>query len=69
MQCPKCGGTNCIIINETTSSGSDFNVGKGLCGYWIFGPIGVLCGACGEGKTVQNRNYWVCNSCGYKWKV
>ena len=69
MQCPRCGGANCTIINETTTSGKDFSVGKGLCGYWILGPIGVLCGACGEEKRVKESNYWVCTSCGYKWKV
>ncbi|MBQ8951653.1 MAG: hypothetical protein IJ065_10970 [Eubacterium sp.] len=69
MQCPRCGGMNCTIISETSTSGKDFSVGKGLCGYWILGPIGVLCGACGEGKTVKESNFWVCNNCGYKWKV
>lgn len=69
MQCPRCGGANCTIINETTTSGKDFSVGKGLCGYWIFGPTGLLCGLCSDGKTVRSRSFWVCNNCGYKWKV
>ena len=55
MQCPRCGGVNCTIISETSTSGKDFSVGKGLCGYWILGPIGVLCGACGEEKKVKEE--------------
>ena len=69
MRCPKCGNFNCIIINEATTKGKDFSVGKGLCGGLILGPIGLLCGACGKGKQIKNTNFWVCNNCGYKWKA
>lgn len=69
MKCPRCGNENCSIINETTTTGTDYSVGKGLCGGLIFGPLGLLCGACGEGKQVHNTNYWVCNNCGKKWKA
>lgn len=69
MRCPNCGNTNCQIVQETTSSGKDFSLGKGLCGAWIFGPIGVLCGACGEGRKIETKAYWVCHDCGRKFKV
>ena len=69
MQCPKCKSENCQIINEVTTKGKDFSASKGCCGAVLLGPLGILCGACGKGKRVQNTNYWVCNECGNKWKV
>ncbi len=69
MKCPKCGNENCSVINETQTSGKDFSVGKGCLGALLLGPLGILCGACGKGKQTKNTNYWVCNSCGHKWKM
>lgn len=69
MKCPKCGVDNSSVINETTTTGKDFSAGKGCCGAIMLGPIGVLCGVCGEGRKVHNTNYFVCNSCGHKWKA
>lgn len=69
MNCPKCGSSNKTIINETNSSGKNFSVGKGCCGWFFLGPFGILCGLCGKGKQVTNTNYWICNDCGYKWKA
>ena len=69
MKCPKCGENNSQIINEVTTSGKDFSVGKGLCGAILMGPIGILCGACGEGRKTHNNQYWVCNNCGKKWRA
>ena len=69
MVCPRCGADNSSVINETTTTGKDFSAGKGCCGAILFGPIGVLCGACGKGKQIHNQAYYVCNSCGNKWKV
>lgn len=69
MKCPKCGNENCQITTETTSSGKDFSAGKGCCGALLLGLIGVLCGACGKGKTIQSTNYWVCPNCGKKFKA
>lgn len=69
MKCPKCQSENCTIINEVTTTGKDFSASKGCCGAVLFGPIGILCGACGKGKQTQNTNYWVCNDCGFKFKV
>ncbi len=69
MKCPKCGSDNCQITTETTSSGTDFSFGKGCCGALLFGPIGILCGACGEGKQIHSTTYWVCPNCGRKFKA
>lgn len=69
MTCPKCGSNNCQIINEVKTKGTDFSAGKGLIGLICFGPIGLLCGACGKGKQTYNTHYWVCNECGRKWKA
>lgn len=69
MQCPKCGGYNCTIINEVQTKGKDYSAGKGCCGYLLFGWAGLLCGLCGEKKKTTNTNYWVCNNCGKKWRA
>lgn len=69
MRCPKCGNENCQITTETTSSGKDFSAGKGCCGALLFGPIGLLCGACGKGKTIHSTSYWFCPNCGRKFKA
>ncbi len=69
MRCPKCGSENCFIINEVKESGHDYYGGRGCLGYLIFGPVGLLCGLCGKGRETKNVNYWVCNTCGKKWKA
>lgn len=69
MICPQCGKNNSQVINEVTTSGKDFSVGKGCLGILLMGPIGILCGLCGKGRQMHNRQYWVCNNCGHKWKT
>lgn len=69
MVCHRCGSNDCQIINEVSTSGKDFSATKGCCGWFMFGPIGLICGSCGEGRQVHNHNYWVCNNCGRKWKA
>jgi DNA-directed RNA polymerase subunit RPC12/RpoP len=69
MKCPHCGGYHCSIINEIGTKGKDYEASKGCCGFLLLGPIGLLCGACGENKEIENTNYWVCNDCGHKWQV
>jgi predicted RNA-binding Zn-ribbon protein involved in translation (DUF1610 family) len=69
MICPKCGVNNSTIINETTTKGKDFSGGKGCLGGVLFGPLGILCGACGKGKQMKNKQFFVCNNCGHKWEV
>jgi hypothetical protein len=69
MRCPKCGSENCQIITDMHTEGKDFSASKGCCGWLLAGPIGVLCGFCTDGKRTYTDSYWVCNSCGKKWKV
>ena len=69
MKCPKCNSENCNIINETHTEGKDFSAGKGCLGALLFGPLGILCGACGKGRETNTTNYWICNNCGNKWKT
>lgn len=69
MKCPVCGSESCQIINEVVATGKDYSASKGCCGWFFLGPIGLLCGACGKGKQINNIQYWVCNNCGKKWRV
>ena len=69
MTCPKCGSENCQIITEMRTEGTDYSVSKGCCGWLLAGPPGVLCGFCTKGKQTQTEAYWICNSCGKKWKA
>ena len=62
MRCPKCGEENCSAIGETETQG--FGAGKGICGYLLLGPFGLLCGLCGMGKTKGTKVFFVCNNCG-----
>lgn len=68
FRCPNCGASNCTPIVENSTSGKDFSASKGCCGLLLFGPIGLLCGACGKGKQVTSTTYWVCSNCGNKFK-
>lgn len=69
MKCPKCGCETCHIISQTYTSGKDYSASKGCLGTIIFGPTGLLCGLCGEGKETYSKNYWICSNCGKKWKA
>lgn len=73
MRCPKCGSTNCqvFVSNNVTihSSTKGFGVGKACCGSLCLGPIGLLCGAIGSGRTKtwteeDQQEYWICQNCG-----
>ena len=69
MRCPKCGSENCQIITSTHTEGTDFSAGKGCCGWLLAGPPGILCGFCTKGKQTYTESFWVCNTCGKKWKA
>ncbi len=69
MNCKRCGSDRTHVINEVTTKGKDYSATKGICGWILMGPIGILCGACGEGKKTNNTNYWVCDNCGFKSKM
>ncbi len=68
LKCPKCGVANCTPITETTTSGKNFSVGKGFCGYVLLGPLGILCGVCGQDKQTNSTTYWMCHNCGNKFQ-
>lgn len=75
MRCPKCGSTNCqvFVTNNVKihSSTKGLSAGKACCGTLLLGPIGLLCGACGAGKSntwseEEQQEYWICQNCGSK---
>lgn len=67
--CPRCGSTNIHIINDSVTETKGFGVGKGCLGYICFGPIGLLCGMCGMGKSrTTNTAYRMCADCGAKFR-
>ena len=66
--CPQCGNRNLQITTQTdvTTTGKGYSAGKGCLGYFLLGPIGLLCGACGSGQktTVKDTKRWACSNCG-----
>lgn len=58
IRCPRCGSPNLQVINEVHGKGVS---GTKVC---LFG----LCGLCGAGKT-KNQAFWICQSCGNKFKI
>ncbi len=70
MTCKHCGSENCMLIQESESKSKGFGVCKSLCGFFVIGPIGLLCGLCGMGKGKSTtKHYWICNSCGHKFRA
>ena len=61
--CPNCGSTKIQIVTEGHTKGYD--AGSGCCGAILFGPLGLLCGACGMGGKSQYAKR-MCLSCGKK---
>lgn len=64
VSCPHCGGHNCQPMQETNISGGGYDPGSGCCGYILFGPLGLLCGLCGNESKTTHNNYWICKDCG-----
>lgn len=58
VKCPKCGSSNLQAISDTHGKGVSF---------WKLCFCGLL-GLCGAGKT-ETDHYWVCQSCGRKFKM
>ena len=67
--CPKCGSAGCQPITETKYKDGGFGVLSGICGYILLGPVGILCGFCGHESKYKTRTFWVCPSCGKKFKL
>ena len=72
MICPNCGSDKLQITTETNTqtTGKNYSSGQGCLGYLMFGPLGLLCGSCGQKQktTVTHTNYWVCSHCGNKFR-
>lgn len=74
--CPSCSSNNVqpTIVNTTNvnSTGGGYSAGQGCCGYFLFGPLGLLCGACGSKQEITTTsNYktvWLCNDCGFNFR-
>lgn len=58
VRCPKCGGSNLQAISDVQGKGAKL---------WKICCFGI-CGLCGTGKTTT-EHYWVCQSCGNKFKI
>lgn len=70
--CPHCGNKDVQATTETntTTTGSNFSAGKGCLGYLLFGPLGILCGSCGNNQqtVTTNTTHWHCSNCGKKFR-
>lgn len=75
--CPECGSRNLQYTTDTdfstTVKTKGFSGSKGCLGYLMFGPLGILCGNCGSGKSTTTVNAttshgWICRSCGHKFR-
>ncbi|HIW48325.1 MAG TPA: brain protein I3 [Firmicutes bacterium] len=69
MYCPRCGSSRMHMLSETESTGKDYSAPKGVCGAILFGPLGLLCGLCGEERQIKTKHYWVCEDCGMKFRA
>lgn len=69
VSCPHCGSDNCQPMNETNVTGGGYDPTSGCCGYFLFGPLGLLCGACGNDTRSTTRTYWICKNCGKRFNL
>lgn len=58
IRCPRCGHTSIHFI--TRDKGEDFNVTNGICGFLLFGPLGLLCGLITDKETETTRKCMNC---------
>lgn len=76
VRCPRCGEHSLHPLSETTTSvqtfGGGYSSGKGCLGWLLFGPVGLLCGGLGQKQRTSihtdNKLYWICNECGFKFR-
>lgn len=77
IHCPNCHCTDFTVVSETitsnTSTGGGYSGGKGCVGFLLFGPLGLLCGNCGNKQTITTtnttKNFFLCSNCGNKFRV
>ncbi|MGL4589874.1 MAG: hypothetical protein ACRCUP_06535 [Mycoplasmatales bacterium] len=67
MACPKCGSNNLEVSTMPVTKG--FGFCNGLLGLICLGPIGLICGLCGMGKTIGRKTYVYCKDCGFHWRA
>jgi DNA-directed RNA polymerase subunit RPC12/RpoP len=72
VHCPRCRSQKLQTIVETNTNvkGGGFGAGKGCLGFLLFGPLGILCGACGSRvkATTTNKTFLMCMDCGNKFR-
>ncbi len=66
MRCPNCGSEQVTVINNTDTKGYGFC--KGIFGVICLGPIGLICGLCGMGKSTT-KTYIYCSNCRTKSRI
>ena len=77
IHCPNCFCTDFTVVSETitynTTTGGGYSGGKGCVGYLLFGPLGLLCGNCGNKQKITStnvtKNFFLCSNCGNKFRV
>lgn len=60
MKCPFCGSEHVQYVSHTTRT--NFGGLQACCGFILMGPMGLLCGLCGQSESTSE--YWVCHDCG-----
>jgi hypothetical protein len=65
--CPHCGSDKVKIVQSVSNNGVGFDRKKGTCGCCLLGPIGLLFGLIGSGKT-HTSTFRMCENCGKKFK-
>ena len=60
MKCPFCGSEHVQYVSHTTRT--NFGGLQAYCGFILMGPLGLLCGLCGQSESTSE--YWVCHDCG-----
>ena len=70
--CPKCKSKRLQVSVESNvnSTGGGYSGSKGCLGFFLLGPLGLLCGSCGSRQkiTTANKTFWICQDCGNKFR-
>ena len=72
VHCPKCGSENLQTVVKTNvqTQGKNYSASQGCLGYLMLGPLGLLCGSCGQNKTTTttHTSVFACNDCGHEFR-
>lgn len=69
VKCPKCGASGCVPQYKQNVSGGGYGCCQGVLGSLILGPLGLLCGMCGQSVKTTNNLVWICPKCGHEFQV